>query len=85
MKKRNVMTVLLSMFHLSVGVNNSAQEEGRELTVQIYEELPRHLCGRALASLEVSTSQTMDYHTWFYNRGRPVKNSFILVILLTYY
>ena len=53
MKTRKIVLLLFALLHQSVGVNNELQEEGIDLTVKIYEEMPKHLCGRALANLEV--------------------------------
>jgi len=52
MKIRKTFLVLLALFHQSVCVNNELQAEGLDLTVKIYEDMPKHLCGRALANLE---------------------------------
>ena len=48
-----LLLVLFALLHRSVCVNNEQQEEGPDLTVKIYEQMPKHLCGRALANLEV--------------------------------
>ena len=54
MKLRKFLVISLALFHPSVCVNNDLQVEGIDLTVKIYQDIPKHLCGRALANLEVN-------------------------------
>ena len=53
MKLRNLLVILFGLLQPSVCVNNDLQVKGLDLTVKIYQDIPKHLCGRALANLEV--------------------------------
>ena len=53
MKLRKFLGILLALFHPSVCANNDLEVKGLDLTVKIYQDIPKHLCGRALANLEV--------------------------------
>ena len=53
MKLRILLVILLAFVQPSVCVNTDLQVEGIDLTVKIYQDIPKHLCGRALANLEV--------------------------------
>ena len=53
MKLRKYLVIVFALFQPSVCVNNDLQVEGIDLTVKIYQDIPKHLCGRALANLEV--------------------------------
>ena len=53
MKLRKFLVIFLAFVQPSVCVNNNLEVEGLDLTVKIYQDIPKHLCGRALANLEV--------------------------------
>ena len=53
MKLRKFLVISLALFQPSVCVNSDLEVKGIDLTVQIYQDIPKHLCGRALANLEV--------------------------------
>eukprot|EP00090_Calanus_glacialis_P035817 TRINITY_DN6109_c0_g1_i2.p1 TRINITY_DN6109_c0_g1~~TRINITY_DN6109_c0_g1_i2.p1 ORF type:complete len:1093 (+),score=204.46 TRINITY_DN6109_c0_g1_i2:1-3279(+) len=66
MKLRILLVILLAFVQPSVCVNNDLQVEGIDLTVKIYQDIPKHLCGRALANLEAlltSSSYLLQQHT----------------------
>ena len=54
MKKNTIFIILTILIRMSLSDPNIVQEEGLHLTVKIYEDIPKHLCGRALDNLEVN-------------------------------
>ena len=53
MEKSKFFIILLTLINLSISDTNIVQEEAIHLTVKIYQDIPKHLCGAALANLEV--------------------------------
>jgi hypothetical protein len=53
MKIRTFLVIVFALFQPSVCVNTDLEVKGLDLTVKIYQDIPKHLCGRALANLEV--------------------------------
>ena len=49
-----LLLIFVGLFHLNVGEPYTPQIQGLDLTLKVNEDLPNHLCGRALSSLEVT-------------------------------
>jgi hypothetical protein len=53
MKLRTFLVIVFAAFQPIFCVNKDLEVKGLDLTVKIYQDIPKHLCGRALANLEV--------------------------------
>ena len=77
MKLRTFLVIIFGMFQPSVCADDNLQVEGLHLTVKIYQDIPKHLCGRALDNLEAvltSSSSLLSHST-----SRPITSISIIL------
>ena len=59
--EKNINVIIWTIvIRLSLSDPNIRQVEGLQLTVKIYEDIPKHLCGRALDNLQVIIMKIWD-------------------------